>query len=373
MQTVQDVLDAIDSFAPARWCLPDDGSGFQIGNRSAKVEKGVVSLDWSLDLADCAAKTGAQMIVTHHPCLYRPTSSIDAATLSGRYLLALAQAGIAHVAAHTNWDAAPGGVSDTMAKMLALQDVVPMSNGAFIESMKIVTFAPESAVDTLLEAMSNAGAGVIGNYDRCAFTSKGAGSFRGLEGSNPFIGEMGKLETTPEVRIEMVLPSAASKSVVDALRAAHPYEEPAYDLYPLTPKVEMPLGRIGALETPLSLLELAVRADEAFGSSGQVWGDPKRVIRTVAVAGGAADESWVEAYDLGADALVTGEVRQHVALEASQFGIGLIASGHYYTEHPGCASLKDRLSEALPEIAWELFVPDPGKLGRPFQKGASLD
>lgn len=365
MPTVQDVLDVIESIAPGRWCLPEDGSGFLVGHRDSEVDCGVVSLDWSEGLADFAFASEAQIIVAHHPVIYRPIGHVTDASLAGQFILRLAGRGIAYHAAHTNWDAAPGGISDRMASMLGLQDVTPMGFGAKVEYVKVVVFAPVESQKTIVEAMSAAGAGIIGNYERCVFTSNGTGSFRPLEGSNPAIGQIGAIENVEEVRIEMRTPKHLASAVVEAMRANHPYEEPAYDVVTLEPVIEMPLGRIGMLPQPCSLAEFSRQVNRAFGSVAQVWGDPERRIETVAVAGGAADEGMWEALQFGADAFVTGEIRQHMALEGSERGLALLASGHYHTEHPGCAALCERLKERMPNVVWRLFEPEPGRYGRP--------
>ncbi|MBI5708305.1 MAG: Nif3-like dinuclear metal center hexameric protein [Armatimonadetes bacterium] len=365
MPTVQDVLDVIESFAPARWCLPDDGSGFQVGRRDAEVQTGVVSLDWSEGLADFAIESGAQLIVAHHPAIYRPIPGVTDASLAGRFIHRLIEGGIAYHAAHTNWDAAPGGISDTMASLLGLQNVMPMGFGAEVDTVKVVVFSPAEAQEAIVDAMSAAGAGVIGNYERCVFGLAGTGSFRPLEGSNPVVGRLGSVEKVEEVRIEMRAPRRLASDVVEAMRANHPYEEPAYDVVLLKPVVEMPLGRVGSMAEPCSLAEFIWVVNEAFGSAAQVWGDPDKRIETVAVAGGAADEGMWEALRYGADAFVTGEIRQHMALEGSERGLALFASGHYHTEHPGCAALCAKLRELAPAVDWRLFEPEPGRHGRP--------
>lgn len=365
MPTVQDVFDALESIAPFRWCLPEDGSGFQVGNGSAEVQSAIVSLDWSQGLLDFAVQCRAQLIVTHHPLLYHPTRDLTDGSAVGGFALKLAQRGIAIIAAHTNWDAAPGGISDTMAALLGLTDVRPLGVGAEISYSKLVTFCPEESVEKVAETLAAAGAGLIGDYDHCSFRSDGVGTFRGLEGSNPAVGQPGRLERAPEVRLEVRFSSPRQAAVIEALRASHPYEEPAFDVYPLAPVVEMPLGRVGALPRPMDLSEFKALADERFGSISQAWGRPDQRIQTVALSGGAADFLCGPAHEMGADAYVTGEVRHHVGLEWSERGMGVLACGHYHTEHPGCVALGDRLAGSMPEIDWRVFEPEPGISGRP--------
>ncbi len=367
MPTVRDLLDAIERIAPVRFALPDDRVGLQIGDAGQNVKAGVVTLDWSDDLIGFAASKRAQAIVAHHPIIWEPISRVTSEDLRGRAIRRLVrELDAAYIACHTNWDAAPGGVSDTLAGLLGLKDARPFGVGAKCGYLKLVAFCPEESVQKLVDALSAAGAGVIGLYERCAYFSPGTGTFKGGEGSNPSVGAAGRIEEVPELRLEMRVPKDRAAAAEAALRRAHPYEEPTYDLYPLEVSAEMPLGRIGALPDPLSLAELATMVDSSLSTRSLAWGDPSARVSKVAVAGGAGDEFWREARRAGADAFVTGEVRQHAALEASQSGMGIVSAGHFATEHPGCAALRDRLAAELPGIEWHLFEPKPGRAGRPL-------
>jgi putative NIF3 family GTP cyclohydrolase 1 type 2 len=164
----------------------------------------------------------------------------------------------------------------------------------------------------------------------------------------------------------MILPEEREAAVTRALRQAHPYEEPAYDMVPMLPAREQPMGRVGLLPEPMRLEEFARLVDGRLDTRSWAWGDPGKRIRRVAVVGGAADSEWIAAQRADADVLVTGEVKQHVALEASESGMCLLASGHYATEQPGVLALRERLAEAVPDVEWSAFVPEPGRAGRPL-------
>ena len=366
MPSVRDVLTALERIAPQRFALSFDKVGLQVGDPDQKVSQAVVALDRSLGAVKFAAECQADLLLTHHPLIFNPISSVDTRSHEGRTILKLIQQGASFIAAHTNWDAAVGGINDTLASLFGLLNVVPFGMSSQVNQLKLVVFCPNEGVDKVIDAASEAGAGVIGAYTRCAFASLGSGTFIGSPGSNPAVGNVGRQEVVEETRIEMVLREAQARAVARAVRAVHPYEEPAIEFFNLRAIDEQPLGRIGTLPRPMTLEEFAAHTDTVLGVRSWTWGCPTSKIKKVAVMGGAADTAWMDAQRSGADVLVTGEVKQQHAVEATESGITLIAAGHYQTEHPGCEALRRRMEEALPEITWHLFTPPPGRYGRPF-------
>jgi dinuclear metal center YbgI/SA1388 family protein len=365
MPSVRGILSAFLEFAPWGLAFEGDRVGLQVGDPDAEVAKGVVALDRSLGAVRFAAGLGAQLLVTHHPLLWEPASSIRMDDHVGRTVLELARTGIAHVAAHTNWDCATGGVSDLMAAALRLRDVRRGGAARQAPAYKLVTFVPGGDVDRLIGALSEAGAGEIGAYVRCAFMAPGLGTFYGTEGTNPAAGQAGRIERVEEVRLEMLAPAGRIGCIERALLDAHPYEEPAYDFVVLRPAAGQGSLRTGTLPTPAALGELAAAVDRAFATRCWSWGDPGAGIERVTVAGGAAGREWRAALEAGAQAFVTGEVRHETALEATEMGLAMIAAGHYATENPACRMLLDELARAVPEVAWTLYEPPPGLHGRP--------
>jgi dinuclear metal center YbgI/SA1388 family protein len=366
MAKVRDVLSALEAIAPRRFAASWDKIGLQVGDPDAEVTRAVVSLDRSLAAVETCIQEGAQLLLSHHPLIFAPVQTVDTRRHDTRTILKLAQNGIHFVTAHTNWDAAHGGVNDALATLLGLRDVKPFGMGSEVKSSKLVFFVPAASADATIDAVSKAGAGVIGAYTRCAFLTDGRGTFFGGEGTTPTVGEAGRQETVEEVRVEMTVPGGREASVTRALVGAHPYEEPAFDILPLQGTVEQPTGRVGRLEAPLSLRDALAFVDSRLGTQSLAWGDPAKRIRKVAVFGGSADSEWMNAQRLDADLLVTGEVKQHIALEASESGMCLFSSGHYATEQPGVVALRECLAEAVPEIEWSVFAPEPGQAGRPF-------
>lgn len=366
MASVSQILDALEAIAPARYAFGFDRVGLQVGDPGAAVVKAVVSLDRSLGAVDFATARSAQLLLSHHPLIFSPIGEVTPSSHVGSAVFRLIARGIAHVAAHTNWDCAKGGVNDALAARLGLRNVVPFGGAAESESLKLAVTAPAADVDAIVDAAASAGAGEIGAYRRCAFLAEGTGTFLAGDGASPAVGTKGEVERAPEVRIEMVLPSGSRFAVEQAIRRAHSYEEPAIDFFALTPGAGMPIGRVGDLEAPKALNDVANLIDGALGTRSTSWGRADRSVRRIAVVGGAADGEWEAALHAGADLYVTGEVKQHVALEAVESGIAMIAAGHYATEQPGCAALRDRMAREVPDVEWLLFEPLPGEAGRPL-------
>ena len=366
MPTIADVLNALEEIAPTRYAFSFDKVGLQIGDAASEVEKAIVSFDRSLAAAAYAAEQRAQLLISHHPLIWEPLKSLLKTSHVGKTVIKLIQNDVAFIAAHTNWDAAPGGINDTFAQLLGLQNVTPFGEAAKSPRVKLVVFTPEDSAQPLIDAAAEAGAGVIGLYRRCAYLSPGIGTFHAPPGTNPAVGDVGGIEQVSEVRIEMVLPESLCGNVSAAITKVHPYEEPAYDFVRLTEGEEHPIGRIGTLPTPKRLVEFASQVNRDLETVCWTWGDPARMISKVAVCGGAADDEWLAAKAAGADILVTGEVKQHVAVEATESDFALIAAGHYATENPGSKELRNRLASAMPEIEWLFYDPRPGFSGRPL-------
>ena len=363
---VQHILGALETIAPERYAFARDKIGLQVGDPRARVERAVVSLDRSLAAVEFARQLGAQLLLSHHPLLYHPLERLTTHDHASRTALALARYDIAFIAAHTNWDAAVGGVNDALASLLRLTDVSPMGDARSETRTKVVVTVPREATQAVISAASGAGAGEIGAYHRCAFVAQGEGTFVAGAWANPAIGGRGAPETVAEDRIEMVCPGRLRHQVEAAIRDAHPYETPAIDFFVLPDEPTLPTGRIGTLPAPTPMRKFAVEVDDVLGTRSLTWGDPERTVQRVAVVGGAADSQWRHARAAGADCLVTGEVAQHVALEAGEEGFALLCSGHYATEQPGVVALAERMKEAVPSVEWTVFEPQPGFAGRPF-------
>ncbi|MBS3939896.1 MAG: Nif3-like dinuclear metal center hexameric protein [Actinobacteria bacterium] len=350
-ETVDDWLALLHGLYPPAEAMSWDHVGLQVGDPAWPVERVLVGLDVTGAVVEEAAGAPHTLVLAHHPLLFRPLPALTPATPSGRIALAAARAGVAIAAAHTNLDVARdgAGTSDPVVRVLDLQDVRPLTTELRdAGEVKLVTFVPPEALDAVLDALAAAGAGRIGDYERCSFRVQGTGTFRPLEGSDPYSGEgVGQDAAEDEWRLEVVLPRRRAGTVVAALQVAHPYDEVAYDLYPLVDGAEVGLGRLGRLPQPTRLAEVADTVRDRLPAPHlRFAGDPDRTVETIAVVGGAGDGHIGDALRAGADVYVTGDLRHHVTLDALEQGLALIDAGHHATEAAAMPAWIGRLNEA---------------------------
>jgi dinuclear metal center YbgI/SA1388 family protein len=317
--TIADVVAAMEDLFPARWADDGDPVGLVIGDPAGEVRRILLAIDPVQAVADEAFTSDSDLLVTHHPLLFRAVHSIAASTPKGRVVHDLIRHGIGLFVAHTNADSPPGGVSESLALALGLEDLRPLETDPRDPLDKIITFVPTEQADAVVDALAAAGAGSIGTYDRCAFVSDGVGTFRPGQGSRPAIGAVGTVEVVEERRVEMVLPRRRREAVVAALRTAHPYEEPAFDVFEEAPWAgERGTGRVGRLKDPLTLHAFTDQVVAALPSTpvgARVSGDLEALVSRVAVVGGAGDFMLGHAREAGVDVFVTSDLRHHPASE----------------------------------------------------------
>jgi dinuclear metal center YbgI/SA1388 family protein len=364
--TLRDAVAVLEGRYPPRTAESWDAVGLVCGDPDSPVTKALFAIDPVAAVVDEALAWGAQLLVTHHPLFLRPVSGVPATTYKGRLVHRLIAGSCALLVAHTNADCAAGGVSDALADALGLPAARrPLDAHPADPLDKLVTFVPEADADRLLDALAAAGAGAIGNYDRCAFTIGGTGTFRPLPGAHPAIGAVGKVETVAETRLEMVLPRGRRDGVVRALRDAHPYEEPAFDVVELAPEAgERGIGRLCELPEaePLSVFAERLRGLPATPGGVRIAGDPDRPVRRVAVCGGAGDSLLGTVRALGADVYVTADLRHHPASESLEAGgPALVDVAHWASEWPWLARGAAELEAGLPGVQTRVsqFVTDP--------------
>jgi dinuclear metal center YbgI/SA1388 family protein len=349
MPTVADVAGYLDRFAPPQTAADWDNVGLLAGDPAAPVERVMTCLTLTPPVVEEAVADGVQLIVSHHPVLFRGATKLTPATPDGRVLLPLLQKGVAVYSPHTAFDNCAGGINDGLARRLALVNVRPLRPREGRREYKLVAFVPDTDLQKVSDTLFAAGAGVIGRYEQCSFRLAGTGTFFGTDAANPTVGQKGRREEVSEWRLEVVVPEGKVDAVVAALRAAHSYEEPAFDIYPLRPGTGPGEGRVGELAEAITFGELARRAlAQLNAASVQVVGDLEKSVNRVAVACGAAGEFLRDARAAGADVFLTGEMRFHDCLAAEAAGVGVILPGHYATERPGVEDLAGRLAEAFP-------------------------
>ena len=348
--TVADIEHSIEQWAP-RWAAWErDNVGLQLGRHDQKVSRIMIALEITTGIVDEAIRKKIDLIVTHHPPFFHPASSITSSDQSGRNILALAQNNIAVYSAHTNLDVARQGVSFVLAETLGLKKVRFLSPLEGKHS-KIVVFVPESHVEEVTKVMSEAGGGTIGDYESCSFRVEGTGTFRGTEASNPYIGKRHSFERIKEVRLEMVAPTDTMRSIVTAVKSVHPYEEIAYDVYPVsTPNSNFGMGAIGILERPTTLQSFLRTCRIALNAEAiRYTGNIQKKIGTVAVCGGSGSDLLETAIREQAEVFVTADVRYH-AFHSALGRIALIDAGHWETEHLILSPLRARLREAAQRL-----------------------
>lgn len=356
MIRVETVAQFLREFAPPRLAASWDNTGLLLGDPAAEVTTLMTCLTLTPEVSREAVDAGARLVVAHHPVLFKGAKSLTAATAEGRTLLPLLRAGVAVYSPHTAFDNCEGGINDDLVTRAGLTGVKPLRvKPAAGKAVKLVAFTPPAAADAVSAALFAAGAGRIGAYSECSFRSAGTGTFYGSDSTNPAVGERGRREQVEELRLEVVVPVARLAAAVTALRAAHPYEEPAFDVYPLHAPPgtggEEGEGRVGELPTPEPLAAFAARLGRALGAGAvQTVGDPARLVARVAFACGAAGEYLADAAAAGADVFVTGEMRYHDLLAAEDAGVALVLPGHYATERSAVERLAERLAAAFPSL-----------------------
>ncbi len=352
MLSLATVIDFLEQLAPSSLAAEWDNVGLLLGDRSASVQRIMTCLTVTPESAAEAVESGAELVVAHHPILFRGVKRLTSSTPEGRMLLSLIRAGLAVYSPHTAFDNTSGGINDALARRLQLQGVAPLRRQAGPQQCKVVVFVPEADLGRVTEAMFAAGAGHIGEYSQCSFRLSGTGTFFGSENTNPAVGAKGRREEVSECRLEVICPESRIDTVIAAMRRAHSYEEPAFDVYPLQPQPgSRGEGRVGKLPAPTRLAELAQRTKHQLGGSHvQIVGAADRLIQCVAIACGAGGEFLDDAARAGADAFLTGEMRFHDYLSAQAEGIALILPGHYATERFGVEELAARLQKQWPDL-----------------------
>lgn len=385
--TLAQVVVALDRRYPPRTAQSWDAVGLVAGDPAAPVRRVLFAVDPVAAVADEAIAWDADLLVTHHPLFLRPVSSVAATTFKGALAHRLVTAGVGLYAAHTNADAAAGGVADALAEAIGLVDLAALVAAPGDPLDKVVVMVPVEDAERLVDALAAAGAGALGEYTRAAFTSTGEGTFIPSAAAHPAVGRAGEAARVVEARVEMVAPRSLRAHVVAALRAAHPYEEPAFDvLEPAALPGGTGLGRVGRLPAPQRLDDFARRVAAALPATAQgvrYAGDPALLVERVAVLGGSGDSELDAVRAAGADAYVTSDLRHHPASEARERAVfdgdgrpALVDTAHYASEWPWLAKAAEALARDLGTVETRVstLVTDPwtGHVALPFDN-APLD
>jgi dinuclear metal center YbgI/SA1388 family protein len=353
----RDIAEAVEGIAPLPLSEEWDNCGLQVGDPGAEASRILVALTPLEEVFDEAEEKGADFVLFHHPLIFVPLNAVDTSKYPGDLVGRAIRAGLTAYAAHTNYDAAPGGVSVALAEKLGLRGPLEVISprGSL---RKLVVFVPEENADAMASALSEDGAGVIGDYTHCTFRTPGTGTFLGGEGTDPYLGEKGRLERVEEIRLETVVPAHLASRAVAAATAAHPYEEVALDVYPVEGHPEgCGYGRVGILPTPMTPEELREHVSDCLGFPARLVSVPGKSsdqrVERVAVLGGSGGSFLREVAASGAEAYVTGDLDYHDALLAESLGLTAIDAGHAATELPSLEPLARRLA-ALVDVPVEV-------------------
>lgn len=355
---ITDVIGILHQLCPPDLAEDWDNVGLQVGDPNIEVSKILVCLDAEEIALEEAKYCGAQLIISHHPLIFRALKRLTPMDMPGKLLFQAIKENIAVVSAHTNLDRAVDGLNDWLAGRLGLMDIQPLERLKDGHLYKLVVYVPRGHENNLMEAVFAAGAGHIGAYDRCSFRVSGTGSFRGNVDTSPFIGTAGEMEETEEVRFETIVPASELTRVVSRMLKVHPYEEVAYDLIPLANQLPMVgLGRVGHLAEALTLREFAELVKTGLcASSLRLVGHLDHRIKKIAVCGGTGMSTYSDAVRHGADCLVTGDIKFHEAQRARADGIALIDAGHFATERIMVDELAQRLRSKFVERQFVIDV-----------------
>ena len=355
MTTVADAIAVLDRAYPPHLAESWDKVGLICGDPAGPADTILLALDCTQEVADAAVAAGADMLVVHHPLLLRGVTSVAANTPKGKIIHTLIRNGVALFAAHTNADSARPGVNDQLAHLVGItpgRPIKPIRWGLDKWGVQV----PVDQAPALKSAMFAAGAGNIGEYSECAFAWEGAGQFRPSTSAQPAIGNRDELTKVTELRIEFVAPSRLRETIMGALRTAHPYEEPAFDVVATEPTQPLEeaygLGRIGDLPHPMRFADFVQQVANALPVTEwgiRAAGDPDQMVQTIAVSSGSGDSFLDAVTGLGVDVYVTSDLRHHPADEHLRGGGPLlIDTAHWASEYPWTSQAADILATALP-------------------------
>ncbi len=367
LHTVGDFCEVMQSIARTGLAQSWDNVGLLVGDAEAVMRKVLLAIDLTRPVLDEAVKMNADLLLAYHPPIFKPIASLRAQS-SGMdgLIFECIREGIAIYSPHTALDAAEGGTNDVLADACGAVETKPLvevdSPGG--DLIKVAVYVPTANADAVASAMFDAGAGHIGKYSHCSFRAPGTGTFLGGPDANPAIGVKGRLERVEEVRLETIVPHKRLADVVTALRTAHPYEEPAFDLYTLRPQPTGGIGRIGSLARPVALSALAKKLGRTTQAVNvQIVGTPQQYVDRVVVVAGAAGSLPFQIPLTSNDAIITGELRHHDALTIRRIGCAAIVLGHWASERPVLNPLAARLASLMPDAQFQVSRTDAD----PFQ------
>lgn len=355
------LVDVMEMIAPPRLAESWDNVGLLVGDPEQEVSRVMLAIDYTPEVACEAAGAACDALIVYHPVIFKPLLSRVTSRGASSLIFDAIRRGVAIYSPHTALDVADGGTNDVLADLVGVSERWPLKvSEDKPRRYKLVTFVPETALEKVSAAIFAAGAGRIGNYSSCSFRTTGLGTFYGESGSTPTVGRSGQFEKVPEVKIETVVPTGAVDAVVRALRASHPYEEPAFDLNVLGAAPEgHGIGRIGELPEPTERRVLIDRMRAELGLKHLlVAGPTEGKVTRVAVCAGACGDLLDQVIASKAEFYITGEMRHHDALKAARAGITVVCTLHSNSERVTLKRLMAQLAQRLPSLPMVLSQTD---------------
>lgn len=359
-------LNVIRQIAPEYLAEEWDNGGLQVEAEKDRIERVLICLDITEEIIEEAIEQQADMIISHHPLIFKGLKQIRTYDWTGQMIRRLIKNDISAYTAHTSFDSVIGGNNDYFAELIGIQNTYPLIKNLYESFFKLAVFVPEDHFENVRKAICQAGAGNINNYRDCTFFLKGTGTFMPLENANPYIGSSQRLEYVNEYRLESIIPKSQLNHVISEMLAVHPYEEPAYDVYPLENNIGTSgLGRVGEFEEPMMMESICQLLKDKLGISEAVpyVQGKEKWIKRVALCTGSGADLIKKAYDQGCQLLITGDIKYHDAQYATQLGIGLIDAKHFYTEKIFVSNMAKKIKELLQD---QVIVIESLKDREPF-------
>ncbi len=351
---LKEIISFFNELAPFALQEGYDNSGLQIGNPEKEVKAALLCIDITEEVLEEASKTGSDLIISHHPLIFKGIQKISGQNMIERIIEKSIKNDIALLSVHTNIDTVAKGVNKKICTKLGLKDtkiLVPAKG----KLLKLAFFVPVNNAEEVRKAVFNAGAGVIGNYDSCSYNLEGRGSFRAGEATDPFVGEKGKIHFEEEIRVETIMPSYIKNKVISSMIEAHPYEEVAYDIYPLVNDYELAgMGMTGYFEEAMEEHDF-LNAVKAVFNAGCIKYTSLRgkKVKKVAVCGGSGSSLLSNAISSGSDAFITGDFKYHQFFDADN-KILIADIGHYESEQFTKELFYEELTKKFPKFAVRL-------------------
>jgi len=370
--TLGQLAAAVNEFAPCDLAYDWDNVGLQIGDPAMEVERVLVALEVTEAALQAALDQGCQAIIAHHPLIFKPLRAIRSDSPAGRLQFDLVKNGIGLIAAHTNLDRVLNGTNGALADLFGLRDCEVLEPVSIARTYKFTVFVPREYTEKIISAIHRGGGGRIGAYSHCSFRSPGVGTFVPMEGARPFTGSVGKMERAEEDRLEALVPEKALRDVLTEVRQAHPYEEVAFDVFPLhEADPAYGLGLVGTLPTKTPLRQFAQQARQAVQEDfAHFAGETKWPVKRVAIITGSPGSAANIVTKKLADVIVTGELNYHAVLDITARGVGVVTLGHAASERVFapyfCRVFAQETSMKSAEVDLVPFTkfPEPWKLVR---------